>query len=82
MEILLEPTSNKLMVNPHGVEGTCKDGDGVFFDLELVPTWLINPNLELQEIINLSSSLEHLCDSLPSCDHVSFGPTCSYFSSS
>ncbi|GKA30978.1 hypothetical protein Tco_0717283 [Tanacetum coccineum] len=28
MEILLEPTSNKLMVDPHGFEGTCKDGDG------------------------------------------------------
>ncbi|GJR93243.1 hypothetical protein Tco_0265417 [Tanacetum coccineum] len=28
MEILLEPTSNKLMVNPHGFEGIFKDGDG------------------------------------------------------
>ncbi|GJS06474.1 hypothetical protein Tco_0363270 [Tanacetum coccineum] len=29
MEILLELTSNKLMVNPHGFEGIFKDGDGV-----------------------------------------------------
>ncbi|GKA59174.1 hypothetical protein Tco_0758487 [Tanacetum coccineum] len=29
MEILLEPTSNKLMVDPYGFEGTFKDGDGV-----------------------------------------------------
>ncbi|GJZ21808.1 hypothetical protein Tco_0558847 [Tanacetum coccineum] len=29
MEILLEPTSNKLTVDPHGFEGTFKDGDGV-----------------------------------------------------
>ncbi|GJZ03531.1 zinc finger, CCHC-type containing protein [Tanacetum coccineum] len=29
MEILLEPTSNKLMVDPHGFEGIFKDGDGV-----------------------------------------------------
>ncbi|GJX92819.1 hypothetical protein Tco_0347405 [Tanacetum coccineum] len=29
MEILLEPTSNKLMVGPHGFEGTYKDGGGV-----------------------------------------------------
>ncbi|GJX50873.1 retrovirus-related pol polyprotein from transposon TNT 1-94 [Tanacetum coccineum] len=28
MEILLKPTSNKLMVNPHRFKGTCKDGDG------------------------------------------------------
>ncbi|GKC70030.1 putative ribonuclease H-like domain-containing protein [Tanacetum coccineum] len=28
MEILLEPTSNKLMVDPHGFEGISKDGDG------------------------------------------------------
>ncbi|GJV95851.1 putative reverse transcriptase domain-containing protein [Tanacetum coccineum] len=28
MEILLEPTSNKLMVDPHGFEGIFKDGDG------------------------------------------------------
>ncbi|GKB06526.1 hypothetical protein Tco_0834759 [Tanacetum coccineum] len=26
MEILLEPTSNKLMVDPHGLEGYVKDG--------------------------------------------------------
>ncbi|GKB92993.1 hypothetical protein Tco_0979130 [Tanacetum coccineum] len=29
MEILLEPTSNKLKVNPHGFEGIFKDGNGV-----------------------------------------------------
>ncbi|GJS35217.1 putative ribonuclease H-like domain-containing protein [Tanacetum coccineum] len=29
MEILLEPTSNKLMVDPHRFEGTNKDGNGV-----------------------------------------------------
>ncbi|GJV24277.1 hypothetical protein Tco_1376972 [Tanacetum coccineum] len=29
MEILLEPTSNKLMVGPYGFEGTYKDGGGV-----------------------------------------------------
>ncbi|GJR95337.1 hypothetical protein Tco_0267511 [Tanacetum coccineum] len=28
MEILLEPTSNKLMVDPYGFEGISKDGDG------------------------------------------------------
>ncbi|GJU63206.1 integrase, catalytic region, zinc finger, CCHC-type containing protein [Tanacetum coccineum] len=28
MEILLEPTSNKLMVDPYGFEGIFKDGDG------------------------------------------------------
>ncbi|GKE67108.1 hypothetical protein Tco_1521269, partial [Tanacetum coccineum] len=38
------------------------------FDLELIPSCLINSDLELHEIINLASSLEHLCDSLPSCD--------------
>ncbi|GKC44062.1 hypothetical protein Tco_1061784 [Tanacetum coccineum] len=40
----------------------------VIFDLELVPTCLINIDLELHEIINLASSLKHLHDSLPSCD--------------
>ncbi|GKA74817.1 hypothetical protein Tco_0781119 [Tanacetum coccineum] len=29
MEILLEPTSNKLMVDPHGFEGIYKDGHEV-----------------------------------------------------
>ncbi|GJX88224.1 reverse transcriptase domain-containing protein [Tanacetum coccineum] len=29
MEILLEPTSSKLMVGPHGFKGSYKDGDGV-----------------------------------------------------
>ncbi|GJS43509.1 hypothetical protein Tco_0568552 [Tanacetum coccineum] len=29
MEILLEPTSNKLMVDPHGFEGIYKEGHGV-----------------------------------------------------
>ncbi|GJZ67985.1 hypothetical protein Tco_0631225, partial [Tanacetum coccineum] len=52
------------------------------FDLKLVPTCLINCDLELHEIINLASSLGHLCDSLPSCSLVSFGPSCSYFTSS
>ncbi|GJS19878.1 hypothetical protein Tco_0448510 [Tanacetum coccineum] len=28
MEILLEPTSNKLKVDPHGFEGIFKDGNG------------------------------------------------------
>ncbi|GJS00182.1 hypothetical protein Tco_0316690 [Tanacetum coccineum] len=28
MEILLELTSNKLMVDPHGFKGISKDGDG------------------------------------------------------
>ncbi|GJV28839.1 hypothetical protein Tco_1385287 [Tanacetum coccineum] len=51
----------------------------VIFDLELVPTCLINIDLELHEIINLASSLEHLYYSSPSCDLVYFGPTCSYF---
>ncbi|GKD44918.1 hypothetical protein Tco_1269563 [Tanacetum coccineum] len=30
MEILLEPTSNKLMVDPHRFEGTNKDGNRDF----------------------------------------------------
>ncbi|GJX78839.1 hypothetical protein Tco_0326988 [Tanacetum coccineum] len=34
MEILLEPTSNKLMVDPHGFEGTFKDGDGEYSEEE------------------------------------------------
>ncbi|GKB28611.1 hypothetical protein Tco_0868012 [Tanacetum coccineum] len=50
--------------------------------MELVPTCLINYDLELHEIINLALSLELLCDPLPSCDLVTFGPTCSYFTSS
>ncbi|GJT68833.1 hypothetical protein Tco_1020313 [Tanacetum coccineum] len=43
----------------------------VIFDLELVLSCLINNDLELHEIINLASSLEHLCDTSPSCDLVS-----------
>ncbi|GKA66797.1 hypothetical protein Tco_0766605 [Tanacetum coccineum] len=49
----------------------------LIFKLELVPSWLINYDLEplsldleLREIINLSSPLDHLCDTLPSYDLV------------
>ncbi|GKC09596.1 hypothetical protein Tco_1001206, partial [Tanacetum coccineum] len=56
--------------------------NNVNIDLEFVLTCLINSVLKLHEIINLASSLEHLCDSLPSCDLVTFRLTCSYFPSS
>ncbi|GKB69210.1 hypothetical protein Tco_0930622, partial [Tanacetum coccineum] len=46
----------------------------LIFNLELVPSCLINCDLEplsldlkLLEIINLASSHDHLCNSLPSC---------------
>ncbi|GJZ08271.1 hypothetical protein Tco_0542554 [Tanacetum coccineum] len=49
----------------------------LIFKLELVPSWLINYDLEplsldleLREIINLSSPLDHLCNTLPSYDLV------------
>ncbi|GJR31483.1 hypothetical protein Tco_1107715, partial [Tanacetum coccineum] len=50
----------------------------LIFKLELVPSCLINCDLEplsldleLLEIIYLASSLDHLCNTLPSCDLVS-----------
>ncbi|GKA24493.1 hypothetical protein Tco_0710526 [Tanacetum coccineum] len=50
----------------------------LIFNLELVPSCLTNCDLEplsldldLNEIINLASSLDHLCNTLPSCDLVS-----------
>ncbi|GJS32149.1 hypothetical protein Tco_0530531 [Tanacetum coccineum] len=44
----------------------------VIFDLELVPSCLINSDLELYEIINLASLLEHHCLEY---DHVDMNPT-------
>ncbi|GJT63629.1 hypothetical protein Tco_1015109 [Tanacetum coccineum] len=45
MEILLEPTSNKLMVDPHGFEGIFKDGDAVYLD---------NRNMALLQMLDLT----------------------------
>nr|GEU89544.1 hypothetical protein [Tanacetum cinerariifolium]GEX57064.1 hypothetical protein [Tanacetum cinerariifolium] len=64
-----------------GVRERVAAGD-VDIDLKLVPTWLINSDLELHELINLALSPELLCDHLPSGDLVTFRPTCSYFTSS
>ncbi|GJZ99052.1 hypothetical protein Tco_0671603 [Tanacetum coccineum] len=56
------------------VQGRCS----LIFKLELVPSCLINYDIEplsldheLLEIINLASSLDHLCNPLPYCDLVS-----------
>ncbi|GKA60645.1 hypothetical protein Tco_0760052 [Tanacetum coccineum] len=55
-----------------------KEKCSLIFKLELVPSWLINCDLkplsldlELLEIRNLASSLDHLCNTLPFCDLVS-----------
>ncbi|GJZ90605.1 retrovirus-related pol polyprotein from transposon TNT 1-94 [Tanacetum coccineum] len=47
MEILLEPTSNKLMVGPHGFEGTYKDGGGVNLFQQSQPEVCLPPQKRL-----------------------------------
>ncbi|GKC11232.1 hypothetical protein Tco_1008014 [Tanacetum coccineum] len=66
--------SEGLIEERHGTLPKCS----WIFKLELVPSCLINCvleplslDLELLEIIYLASSLEHLCNTLPSCDLVS-----------
>ncbi|GJU55479.1 hypothetical protein Tco_1229193 [Tanacetum coccineum] len=55
MEILLEPTSNKLMVDPHGFEGTFKDGDGVPSDSRYSKFELRLDEVEIYTEVKLSS---------------------------
>ncbi|GJS74222.1 hypothetical protein Tco_0707063 [Tanacetum coccineum] len=49
-------------------------------DLELAPTYMINYDLELLEIITFESSLQYHRESCYLVNLVTSGPTCSYFS--
>ncbi|GJY54782.1 hypothetical protein Tco_0446446 [Tanacetum coccineum] len=62
MEILLDPTSNKLMVDPHGFEGIFKDGDGgfAFLVVDLVNWDLVGTN----ELTNPDYLPERQCNLL------------------
>ncbi|GKD80019.1 hypothetical protein Tco_1342640 [Tanacetum coccineum] len=49
-------------------------------DLELAPTYMINYDLELLEIITFESSLQYHHESCYLVNLATSGPTCSYFS--
>ncbi|GJS06033.1 zinc finger, CCHC-type containing protein [Tanacetum coccineum] len=61
MEILLEPTSNKLMVDPHGLEDSYKDGvevpDSSCYSRQVkIHSHMLIPDRQIDEVLKLKTS--------------------------